>query len=191
MMRAAPFLLAALLLSALLLAAACQDEPKPSDAGESRPAIAIRYVRGMELPIHARPNDDSPVMANYSKGQSVSVLAHRGEWEEVRVADRSGFARTSALADAAEAKAAEADNSSPRFLVPPAPVTSPGAHGDLTLEANVNQDGEVLSIRTLENTTGSAELVARNTKALRASRFEPIMQHGQRKAFTYEYRVHY
>jgi TonB family protein len=179
------------LLTLLLLASACESEPAPADAGESRAAIAIAYVRGGELPIHARPSDDSPVIATYSRGQSVSVLSYRGEWEEVRVADRSGWARAASLADAAEAKAAEADNGTAKFRVPPAPVTSPGAHGEITLEASVNQDGEVIDVRTLQSTTGNPELVLRNRNALRAARFEPIVQHGQRKAFTYEYRVHY
>jgi len=179
-------------LAALLLAAGCgQTETAPADTAGDRAAIAIAYVRGGDLPIHARPHDDSPVIATYGSGQSVSVLAHRGDWDEVRVAGRSGWARAASLANAAEAKRAESDNLSPRFRIAPAPVTSPFAHGEIVLEANVNQDGEVIDVRTTTNTTGSPELVMQNSHALRAARFEPIVQHGQRKAFTYEYRVHY
>ena len=95
------------------------------------------------------------------------------------------------LACAIEAQKAEADNLNPRFKIPPAPVTSPGAHGEVTLEASVNQDGEVTDVRQLVNTTGNPELASRNIHSLHLARFEPIIQHGTRQPFTYEYRVHY
>jgi TonB family protein len=182
-----------LTLFALLAAAGCgQSETATSDtASDSRPAVAIEYVRDNDLAIRQRPSDDAPVIATYSRGSSVSVLSHRGEWAEIRVADRSGWVHGKALANNAEAKQADADNLSPRFRIPPAPVTSPGAHGEIDLEATVNQDGEVTGVTTTLNTTGSSNLVEKNINALRAARFEPIIQHGQRKPFTYEYRVHY
>lgn len=167
-------------------------ESSPADsASDTRGAIEVMYVRDGDLPIHARPADDSPVMATYSSGTSVSVLSHHGDWTEIRVADRSGWVHGKSLANHAEAQQAEADNLSPRFRIPPAPVTSPGAHGEIDLEATVNQDGEVTGVTTTLNTTGSSNLVEKNINALRAARFEPIIQHGQRKPFTYEYRVHY
>jgi hypothetical protein len=178
-------------LLALALLAACGRGDTPAPADDNRPAIAVKYVRGGDLMIRARPTDVSAVIATYSRGTSVSVLSHHGEWEEVRVADRSGWARAIYLADAAEAKQAEVDNLNPRFKVRPPPVTSPNAHGEIVLEARVNQDGEVIDVRTIENTIGSAELALGNSQALRASRFEPIVQRGERKPFTYEYRVHY
>lgn len=181
-----------LLLALLLLAFGCaNDEPAQTDTSADRQAIAVEYVHADELQIHEKPSDASPVLATYSRGGSVSVLSRRGEWTEVRVADRSGWAHASALASAAEAKKTESDNLTPRFKVPPAPITSPGAHGEITLEANVNQDGEVIDVRTSVNTTGSMELAVKNANALRAARFEPIIQHGSRTPFTYEYRVHY
>jgi TonB family protein len=188
-----------LALSALALVMACSavigcNAPESSSAdsaSDTRGAIEVMYVREGDLPIHTRPADDSPIMATYSRGTSVSVLSHRGEWDEIRVADRSGWVHGKALANNAEAKQAEADNLSPRFRIPPAPVTSPGAHGEIDLEATVNQDGEVTGVTTTLNTTGSSNLVEKNINALRTARFEPIIQHGQRKPFTYEYRVHY
>lgn len=180
-------------LLALILALGCEkmESVVPADTAADRQAIEVAYVRESDLRIHTRPSDDSPVLATYSRGASVSVLAHHGEWDEVRVADRSGWARAKSLAGASEAKLVEADNLLPRFRIPPAPVTSPGAHGEITFEATVNQDGEVVDVRELLNTTGSVELALKNGRALRVARFEPIIQHGSRKAFTYEYRVHY
>jgi TonB family protein len=182
----------ALALLLVLAAVACeQSESGSGDTSASRQTIAVEYVRTGELPIRRGPQDDAPVIATYSRGSSVSVLSHRGDWDEVRVADRSGWVRAAALGTASEAQKAEADILTPSFRVAPAPVTSSGAHGEIVLEASVNQDGEVLDVRLLTNTTGSPELAARNTRSLRLARFEPIMQHGARKPFTYEYRVHY
>lgn len=180
-----------LALFTLLATAGCTQSETAENASDSRPALAVEYVRDNDLEIHLRPSDDAPVIATYSRGSSVSVLAHRGEWDEVRVADRSGWTRAKSLAGAAEAQQVEADSLSPRFRIPPAPVTSPGAHGEIDLEATVNQDGEVTGVTTVLNTTGSSELAVKNTHALRSARFEPIIQHGQRKPFTYDYRVHY
>ncbi len=180
-------------LAALVVTGGCwKSETAPADtAADSRPAVAVEYVRDNDLAIRQRPSDDAPLIATFSRGSSVSVLSHRGEWDEVRVAGRSGWARAKSLAGAAEAQQVDADNLSPRFRIPPAPVTSPGAHGEIDLEANVNQDGEVTGVTTTLNTTGSNDLAEKNTKALRSARFEPIIQHGQRKPFTYDYRVHY
>jgi uncharacterized protein YgiM (DUF1202 family) len=180
------------LLALLLLAFSCaNDESAPANNADKRQAIAVEYVRADELKIHARPSDDSPILATYSRGGSVSVLSRRGDWTEVRVADRSGWTHAASLASAAEAKKSEVDNLTPRFRVPPSPITSPGAHGEIILEASVNQDGEVIDVRTSVNTTGNADLASKNGNALRTARFEPIIQHGTRTPFTYEYRVHY
>jgi uncharacterized protein YgiM (DUF1202 family) len=192
-MRKLPALSALLVVMGSIAVIGCNvpESSSADSASDTRGALEVMYVRDGDLPIHARPADDSPIMATYSRGTSVSVLSHRGEWDEIRVVDRSGWVHGKSLANNTEAKQAEADNLSPRFRIPPAPVTSPGAHGEIDLEAAVNQDGEVTGVTTTLNTTGSSNLVEKNVNALRTARFEPIIQHGQRKAFTYEYRVHY
>ena len=130
-------------------------------------------------------------MTTYQKGESVSILARRGDWAEVRTAAGSGWARLGEMADAAEAQSAEEDSLKPHFTHTPAPVTQPGAHGELVLEADVSADGIVTNVRTLSNTTGSASLEQRNTASLRSAVFTPVVRHGRREAFVYEHRVHY
>jgi hypothetical protein len=181
------------LIGAALLAAACNSEQTQTTdtADDAKQSIAIEYVKDAQLPIHAKPDDASPVIATYSASSAVSVLSRKGEWVEVRVADGSGWAREAALQGAAEAKANESTSTEPHFVKAPSPVTGPGAHGDITLEADVSPNGEVINVRTITNTTGSNELVVRNTMSLQHARFYPIVQHGQRVPFTYEYRVHY
>ncbi|HEV2721918.1 MAG TPA: TonB family protein [Thermoanaerobaculia bacterium] len=174
---------------ALLLLAACAREAP--QATPVRTPVAVEYVRGDTLEIHAAPSDSAPVIARYADGESVSVLSRRGEWSEVRTVDGSGWARASGLATAAESKTTESDNVTPRFRKAPAPVTEPGAHGEIRLEANVNSDGEVLDVKVERNTTGSPSLLAKNIAALQRARFVPIVQHGKRTPFVYEYHVGY
>lgn len=173
---------------ALILAAACSDEAPR--APEVRTPIAVEYVRADSLAIHAKPSDDAPVIARYDSGESVSVLSRKGEWSEVRTASGSGWAHASDLASAAESKAIE-DNVKPRFRTPPAPVTQPGARGEIDLVARVNSDGEVIDVKVERNTTGSRQLEMMNVEALRRARFVPILRHGKRTPFLYDYHVSY
>jgi TonB family protein len=173
---------------AMILAAACADEaPRPA----VRTPIAVEYVRGDSLAIHEKPSDDAPVIARYDGGESVSILSRTGDWSEVRTADGSGWAHASELASAAESKAAESEVIKPRFRIAPAPVTQPGARGEILLVANVNSDGEVIDVKVERNTTGSRSLEAMNVAALRRARFVPIVRHGKRTPFVYDYHVGY
>ena len=173
---------------ALVLAAACADEAPRQPV---RAPIAVEYVRGDSLAIHEKPRDDAPVIARYDGGESVSILSRNGDWSEVRTADGSGWARASELASAAESKAAESDTIKARFRTAPAPVTQPGARGEILLVANVNSDGEVIDVKVERNTTGSRSLEAMNVAALRRARFVPIVRHGKRTPFVYDYHVSY
>lgn len=179
-------------LALLALAAACaNDPPQATDTATARQPVAIEYVRADTLAIHAQPNDGAPVVARYDNGESVSVLSRKGDWSEVRTASGSGWAHESDLSSASEAKKVEADNLTPRFKVPPAPITRPGASGVIHLVASVNNEGEIVDVRTETNTTGSGDLVQQNITSLRRARFYPIVRHGKRIPFTYDYHVSY
>lgn len=178
-----------LLILAIVIAAACDNETVPVKT--ERNPIAIQYVRANELQVHKRPSDDSPVVTEYANGESVSVLSRRKKWSEIRTPDGSGWVHGDDLSSAVDAKKAEADNLTPRFRVTPEPVSQPGAFGEIVLVADVNSDGEVTSVTTQSNTTGSKDLELKNTASLRRARFYPIVRHGQRTPFTYEHRVHY
>ena len=179
----------AILILALAALAACDNEP--NIATDTRMPIEVKYVRDSVLKIHSKAADDAPVETTYQHGESVSILSRSGEWAEVRTANGSGWVHANELADAAEASKAEADNVKPHFTRDPQPVTQPGVHGDVILEADVNTDGIVTNVRTIRNTTGSASLEARNAASLRQAVFTPVVRHGRREAFVYEHRVHY
>jgi TonB family protein len=154
-----------------------------------REAIAVAYVRADKLPVHTTTSDASPVITTYAEGETVSVMSKKGDWTEVRTSDGSGWVHASDLGE--NAKEVEADNLSPRFRRAPMPVSQPGAHGEIVLEADVNSDGDVTAVRILSNSTGSQSLADNNAEALRQAHFLPIVQHGQRRNFQYEHRVHY
>ncbi|MGH9422614.1 MAG: SH3 domain-containing protein, partial [Thermoanaerobaculia bacterium] len=158
---------------------------------DTRVPIAVEYVRGADLKIHTKADDNSPVVTTYRNGESVSVLSKRGGWSEVSMAVGSGWVHSEQLSSAAEATQALADNLTPRFTRAPQPVTQPGIHGELVLEADVNTDGVVVNVRTIRNTTGSLILEQRNTASLRQAVFAPVVRHGKREPFVYEQRVQY
>jgi uncharacterized protein YgiM (DUF1202 family) len=180
----------AILIAAVLLAA-CNSEPPSTETTDTRMPIEVQYVRNGALKIHTKAADDAPVVTTYQHGESVSVLSRRGAWAEVRIAGGSGWAHANELAGAAEATEAEADNTKPHFTREPQPVSQPGVHGEVVLEADVNTDGVVTNVRTLRNTTGSMSLEMRNAASLRQAVFTPVVRHGRREAFVYEHRVHY
>ncbi|HEY2322418.1 MAG TPA: SH3 domain-containing protein [Thermoanaerobaculia bacterium] len=152
--------------------------------------VEIAYVGAPELSVHAKADDASPVVTKFLNGESVSILSRKGDWVEVRTTGGSGWAHAADLTNAAGAKAEEA-NPTPKFRKPPSPVSQPGAHGIVYIEAAVNTEGDVTHTQIITNTTGSESLAAQNEAALKQSKFYPIVQKGQKKDFLYYYRVDY
>ncbi|HEY0158195.1 MAG TPA: SH3 domain-containing protein [Thermoanaerobaculia bacterium] len=178
--------------AALLLLAACKGQEPVTDTKpmDLREPIAVRYVGSPEMNVRAAANDTAEVLATYQNGEAISVLADKGEWVEVRTGERSGWARGADLVDATAAVEQE-ENPQPKFRVMPLPVSAPSARGEIYLEADVNSDGEITDVRTITNTTGSEALVVQNTASLRAAKFYPIVQKGERVRFKYYHRVTY
>jgi uncharacterized protein YgiM (DUF1202 family) len=173
-----------------LLFVTCKDEPAVATI-DTRMPVAVEYVRGATLKIHAKPSDDAALVSTYQRGESVSILSRKGEWAEVRTAGGSGWVHIADLADASEAQKAVEENLYPHFINTPAPISQPGAHGELVFEAQVDRDGIVTTVRTLSNTTGSMSLEQGNAASLQNAVFTPVVRKGKREAFVYEHRVHY
>ena len=172
----------------LVMLAGCSQSPdEPTD---TREPIAIQYVGVDVLPVHSQPADVTPVITRYQHGESVPVLSRKGQWAEVRTASGSGWVHRSDLVEAADA-ASTKENPNPKFEHPPAPVSAPGVHGTIYIEADVNTDGEITNTTLIENSTGSAGLAEQNALALKRAKFYPIIIRGERKPFKYDYRVDY
>lgn len=175
----------------LLVLAACKAEtPAPAATVDERLPIGVWYVGAPELLVREQPNDTAAELATYSNGESVSVLAEKGDWVEVRTGDRSGWAKRADLTTA-ERKAQAEENPEPKFRVLPMPVSAPSAKGEVYIEADVNTDGEVTATRILTNTTGQPALATQNANALRSARFFPIIIKGERQQFKYYHKVTY
>jgi uncharacterized protein YgiM (DUF1202 family) len=176
----------------LFLLAACRSEPAVTNAPpiDTREPLSIRYVGAPELVVREQPSADAAELATYQNGEAISVLAEKGEWVEVRTGERAGWALAGELTDAKGA-AEQEDNPQVKFRVIPMPISAPSAKGEIYLEADVNSEGEVISVRTIANTTGSQALVSQNTDSLKAARFYPIVQNGERRPFKYYHRVTY
>ncbi len=142
------------------------------------------------MAVHARPDDKSRVVTHFKAGESVPVLSKKADWVEVQTAMGSGWVHQNELVGAEDAQQAQ-KNPTPKFLHAPSPVTAPGVHGTIYIEADVNTDGDVTRTTLLENTTGLPDLAEKNTAALQRSKFYPILIRGERKPFKYYYRVDY
>ena len=174
----------------LLLLFACTREPAVTETTDTRDVIGVWYVGAPELTVREKPADAARVVTTYQNGEAVSVLARQGEWAEVRTAMGSGWARFADLTTAEEAKKEE-DNPTPKFRRPAMPVAAPGAHGEIYIEADVNNDGEVTATRLITDTTNNPALVQQNIAVLQSAKFYPIVIKGQRKSFKYYHRVTY
>jgi outer membrane biosynthesis protein TonB len=174
----------------LLLLTACSQETAVTETVDTREPIGIWYVGAPELKVREKADEGAAEVATYQNGEAISVLQQKGEWAEVRTGSGSGWAKMADLTNAEGKKQAE-ENPEVKFRIMPLPVSAPGAHGEIYIEADVNTDGDVVNTRILVNTTNSPALAAQNESALRAARFYPIIQKNERKPFKYYHRVTY
>ena len=156
----------------------------------AKKAIDIAYVAVPFLKVYDAPRAGAAQITQYGINETVSILAKRGEWCEIRTVDGSGWALASELMDGAKAKQISEDPT-PRFLVAAAPVPDARARGEIDLVAKVNTDGDVIEVKMGKNTTNNSALAAANANALLQAKFYPMVQKGQRMTFFYEHKVLY
>ncbi len=174
----------------LMLLAACAQKEDTIVTTDTREPIDFAYVTGVKLDVHTQPDDNSPVIASYQISEGVSILEKREGWVQVRVGERAGWARSSGLGSAAEAKL-QGENPVARFRSPAPTVPQVSAKGDIYFEADVNTDGDVVGVKVISNTTGNPGLAALNADALKQAKFYPMVIKGTRKPFKYYHRVNY
>ncbi len=180
----------AALVLVISLAACKESAPPVTETVDSREPIGFWYVGAPVLEVRDKAEDTAAVVATYGNGESVSVLAEKGDWVEIRTGLTSGWARKADLVTAEGKKQAE-DNPEPKFKIMPAPVSAPSARGEIYIEADVNTDGQVTSYRIMVNSTGNDALAQQNGAALRQAQFYPMTIKGERKPFKYYHRVTY
>jgi hypothetical protein len=179
-----------MIITLALVLVACTSRPPVPAADAPRPAIDIRYVGVASMKIYAQPAEVAPVITTYGYTETVSILARKGDWVEVRTVDGSGWARAADLIGVEQVEPI-LKNPSPRLATAPVAIPNPRARGEIVIEAKVNTYGEVVSVRVVKNTTGLQRLADANAAALQQATFYPIVQKGRRLAFTYAYNVTY
>lgn len=158
---------------------------------DTRETIAMMYVTAPTLEIRGRASGDSPLVATYKQGETVSVVAVAGQWAEVRTGSATGWALQDGLSRN-KRETALPDNTTVRFVKAPMAVASSArASGEIVLEAFVNSGGSVVSVKTVENTTGSLDLERRNRDELTGAIFEPMIVDGKPQTFIYTHRATY
>lgn len=173
-----------------ILLASCSEEPAIDPVRES---IGTMYVTSDEAPVLERPDPSSPAVTTFKSGEAATILALKDQWAEVRLdIDRSGWMAREHLAEASEAGQTRSTPSEIKFRRPPSPVFRAGSvRGQILLEASVDANGNVTSVRTISNTTGSPELEQMNRGELLRAKFYPLVSAGRKTPFVYSHRVEY
>lgn len=175
-----------------LLFSCAKHAPTAAPADELRTPIDTLYVGVPRLNVYTQANEAAPVLTTYGYTESVSILARKGPWSEVRTYDGgSAWVHSAELIGAAEVEEVLA-NPTPRFAAAPQQIPSGRVHGVILLQAHVNTDGDVVDVQPTRNTTGRDDLVEANADALRRAKFYPLIdKKGQHASFVYEYSVTY
>ena len=179
-----------LLLTITLLASCRESSP---DVPPVRESIGTLYVAVPSATIRERPDESARQIASFQVGETVSVLSIRGSWAEVRLGgEGTGWVMKTSLSSSPADEASDEASETVRFKQPPSPVYSAGgARGEIVLEASVDTNGSILSVRTLRNTTGSKALEAQNSRELQKASFYPLKVGRKLRPFFYEYRISY
>ena len=156
----------------------------------AKKAVDIAYVAAPFLKVYDAPRADAKQITQYGINETVSILAKRGEWCEIRTVDGSGWVLASELMDGTRAKQI-AEDPTPRFLVAVVAVPDTRARGEIDMVAKVNTDGDVVEVKMGKNTTNNNALAVANANALLQAKFYPMVQKGQRMTFFYEHKVFY
>lgn len=181
-------LLAAVAIAAVLGCARAEESAEPA-----RETIAIQYVDQPELSIHAEPDSRAPVVTTYKQGETVSIVARRDGWAEIRIVNGTGWVPESSLSTKMKSvDDVEGVSTTVRFKDAPSPIyTQSRTSGEIVLEGTVNTAGIVTNIKTLRNTTGSQALERQNRAEFSRATFYPLLVKGKRTEFIYEYRIEY
>ncbi len=176
----------------IVSAFACAQKPKVvSDAEITgiRPSIGVEYVAVPNMTVYASPDANAQTLGSYGFSESIPILARNGDWCEIRTFEGTGWVKAADLMTAEDEKA-KSENPVPRFYVPPVAIPYAG-HGEIVFNAKVNTSGEVYEVTQVSNSTKNVQIADANGMALRQAKFYPLVDHGQRKTFIYEYRVAY
>jgi len=170
--------------------AGCSEEPVPVPIRES---IGTMYVSSDQAPVLERPDASGATLTTFKAGEAATILAVKDQWAEVRLdIDRSGWIAKEHLMDQSDGAEMRSTPTDIKFRRPPSPIFRAGsAKGVILLEASVDENGNVTTVRILSNTTGSPELERLNRDELLRAKFYPLISAGRKTQFVYSHRAEY
>jgi uncharacterized protein YgiM (DUF1202 family) len=174
------------------------EPPPPASTASTEPA-SVGTVRVMTATLNVRkePTTSGDVMAQVKRNDRLALLATRGEWSNVRMADgTTGWVSSKLVAnDASSSPAPRRHGGCPadsdfRFTQAPVPSfnDNQAAHGIVTVDANVDTRGVVTSTRIVSNTTGDPSMGTLAEREIRNAKFAPPVRSCAPKAFIFTYK---
>ncbi len=175
------------------------EPPPPAPTAPTEPAsVGTVRVTTATLNVRKEPTTSGEVMARVKRNDRLALLATRGEWSNVRMADgTTGWVSSKLVANAAPSgsPASRRQGGCPadsdfRFAQAPAPSFNDNqtAHGIVTVDANVDTRGVVTSTRIVSNTTGDPSLGTLAEREIRNAKFAPPVRNCAPKAFIFTYK---
>lgn len=187
--------------SIALILAACAGPPAPPPASQppqqvevpgEENAIGTVKVTATTLNVRREASPAADVVAQVRKGERLALLASGDEWDRVRLGNGAvGFVSAQHVIreGAPRARRGCAPDSDYQFVKTPTPSFSDsGAHGMVTVEANVDSRGNVTSTRVIGNTTGDNSLGGLAEGEIRQAKFSPPVRNCVAKAFIFTYK---
>jgi uncharacterized protein YgiM (DUF1202 family) len=197
--------IALLVVSLVLLAAGCASAP-PAPAPAPAPAptapapaeetvIGGVRVNATMLNVRAEGSMNGEIVTHARRGEHLAILADQGDWIRVRLGDgtKGWVSAQHVVRDGQSAAARPRRGCQPdsdyAFAKNPIPSFSDrGAHGMVTVEAQVDAKGDVSSTRIVSNTTGDDALAFLTEKEIQEAKFIAPVRNCAAKAFVFTYK---
>jgi TonB family protein len=183
-----------------LVLARCATAPAPAPpptqpvspgAPAAEAAIGTVRVSATTLNVRREPTGTSEVVAQVRKGERLALLSAGDEWDRVRLANGAvGWVATQhVMREGTRSRRGCPADSDFSFVKTPTPSFSEnGAHGMVTVDANVDVRGNVGSTRVILNTTGDEALGKLAEREIRNAKFAPPIRNCVPKAFIFTYK---
>jgi TonB family protein len=185
------------LLIAVMILAACSTPPQPapetappSTPGQE-PAIGTVRVSANTLNVRREASASSDVIAQVRKGERLALLSSGDQWDRIRLGTGEiGFVSIDhVIREGVRARRGCPADADYQFAKTPTPAFSDsGAHGVVTVEANVDKGGNVTSTKLIGNTTGDEALGVLAQREIRDAKFSPPIRNCVPKAFIFTYK---
>jgi TonB family protein len=180
-----------------MILAACSTPPPPapetappSTLGQE-PAIGTVKVTANTLNVRREASASSDVIAQVRRGERLALLSSGDQWDRIRLGTgETGFVSVDhVIREGMRARRGCPADADYQFTKTPTPAFSEsGAHGVVTVEANVDKGGNVTSTTLIGNTTGDESLGVLAEREIRNAKFSPPIRNCVPKAFIFTYK---